>query len=78
MHELTGGKKKRMEHFSSDPFLNAGFPDGILKYALGAKSAGGSEAKNGRQRHTLMQGVYGSVNSNVYSTLTTSRDEMSI
>lgn len=30
---------EEVEHFSSTPFPNAGFPDGILKYAFRAKSA---------------------------------------
>lgn len=60
----------RLEHFSSSPFSNAGFPDGILKYAFRAKSAGGFEVKNGTKHtdiHTYMQGAYESVSRNVYS-----------
>lgn len=77
MHELTG---KRVEHFPSTPFPNAGFPDGILKYAFRAKSAASFEVKNGNTlRHTYRQGVYDPVSSNnVYSSLVTSRDQVSI
>lgn len=69
---------KWVEHFSSTPFQNAGFLDGILKYAFRVRSVKKFWSSNGT-KHTHGQSVYGSVSSNnVYSTLTTSRDQVSI